>query len=64
MLFADGTGYKRRLDKEDDINNRGELRVVLGVDKSGSIVPLGAFSGKSWMILRLLLKAKTGTVNL
>jgi hypothetical protein len=48
MLFADGTGYKRRPDKEADINNRGELRVVLGVDKSGSIVPLGAFSGKSW----------------
>jgi hypothetical protein len=48
MLFADGTGYKRRPDKEANLNNRGELRVALGVDKTGSIVPLGAFSGKSW----------------
>lgn len=48
MLFADGTGYKRRPDKAAKVNNRGELRVALGVDKSGSIVPLAAFSGKSW----------------
>jgi hypothetical protein len=48
MLFADGTGYKRRPDKEAKLNNRGELRVALGIDKSGSIVPLGAFSGTSW----------------
>ena len=48
MLFADGTGYKRRPDKEAKLNNRGELRIALGVDKTGSIVPLGAFTGKSW----------------
>jgi len=48
ILFADGTGYKRRPDKANSINNRGELRVALGVDKRGQIVPLGAFSGASW----------------
>ena len=48
MLFADGTGYKRRPDKEAKLNNRGELRIALGIDKTGSIVPLGAFTGKSW----------------
>jgi hypothetical protein len=48
ILFADGTGYKRRPDKENNVNNRGELRVALGVDKRGQIVPLGAFSGTSW----------------
>jgi len=48
FLFADGTGYKRRPDPQAGLNNRGELRVALGVDKSGSVVPLGAFSGKSW----------------
>jgi hypothetical protein len=58
MLFADGTGYKRRPDKEANINNRGELRVVLGVDKSGSIVPLGAFSGKSWDDISSIIKGK------
>ncbi len=45
ILFADGTCYKKRPDKGD---NRGELRVALGVDKEGQIVPLGAFSGVSW----------------
>jgi hypothetical protein len=48
MLFADGTGYKRRPDKDGMLTNRGELRIALGVDKSGSIVPLGAFTGKTW----------------
>jgi len=41
LLFADGTGYKRQPDQETGMNNRGELRLALGVDKTGSIVPLG-----------------------
>ena len=48
LLFADGTGYKRRPNPESGMNNRGELRLVLGVEKGGSVVPLGAFSGTSW----------------
>jgi hypothetical protein len=48
ILFADGTGYQRRPEKATHSNNRGELRVALGVDKQGQIVPLGAFSGASW----------------
>lgn len=48
LLFADGTGYKRRPNPEAGLNNRGELRLVLGVDKGGSVVPLGAFSGERW----------------
>ena len=48
LLVADGTGYKRRPDAEAGIDNRGDLRIALAVDKTGSIVPLGAFSGKSW----------------
>ena len=58
LLFADGTGYKRRPNKEADINNRGELRMALGVDKSGSIVPLGAFSGKSWDEIAAVVQGK------
>ena len=48
LLFADGTCYKRRPDKHRKINNRGELRIGLGVTKSGSVVSLGAFSGVEW----------------
>jgi hypothetical protein len=48
LLFADGTGYKRRPDEAANVTTRGELRIALGVDKRGRIVPLGAFSGASW----------------
>jgi len=59
LLFADGTGYKRRPDPDKDISNRGELRIALGVDKSGSIVPLGAFSGKSWEEISTIINGQT-----
>jgi hypothetical protein len=46
IVVADGTGYKRRPDAEK--NNRGELKLVLGVEASGTVVPIGAWSGESW----------------
>jgi hypothetical protein len=48
LLFADGTGYKRRPDPKRGLDNGGELRVVLGVKSDGTVLPLGAFSGQSW----------------
>jgi len=56
ILFADGTGYKRRPDKAAKVDNRGQLRVALGVDKSGQIVPLGTYSGASWGQIASALK--------
>jgi hypothetical protein len=47
-LLVDGTGYKRRPDARAGINNRGELRVALGIQPDGRILPLGTWSGKSW----------------
>lgn len=61
QLFADGTGYKRRPDPDNGLNNRGDLRIALGVDKSGSILPLGAFSGKSWDHISSTIKDQIGT---
>lgn len=46
IVVADGTGYKRRPDAQK--NNRGELKVVLGVGTDGTVTPLGAWSGESW----------------
>jgi len=46
IVMADGTGYKRR--PEGRKSNRGELRVVLGVDSAGAVVPIGAWSGCCW----------------
>jgi len=48
LLFADGTGYKRRPDPKHGLDNGGELRVVLGVTSDGTVMPLGAWSGQSW----------------
>lgn len=48
FLYADGTGYKRRPDSQKNVNNRGELKIALGIDKCGQIVPLGAFADLSW----------------
>jgi len=58
LLFADGTGYKRRPDEATGVTNRGELRIALGVDKRGRIVPLGAFSGASWEQIAAAIQGK------
>jgi hypothetical protein len=48
LLFADGTGFKRRPTPEEGRDNRGEVRIVFGLEKTGVVRPLGAFSGVSW----------------
>ena len=57
VLFADGTGYKRRPNPDAGITNRGELRIALGVDKKGRIVPLGAFSGQDWETIAAVVQS-------
>ena len=47
-LLGDGSGYKRRPQASAELNNRGEVRVALGVDRLGRTVALGAWSGRSW----------------
>lgn len=47
-LMVDGTGFKRRPDPEKNLNNKGELRVVIGIDPQGQAIPLGTWTGKSW----------------
>ena len=48
QIFPDGTGYKRRSNKKAGTTNRGEVKVMLGVDHEGNTVPIGAWSGESW----------------
>lgn len=59
VLVADGTGYKRRPEKTAGKNNRGELRVVLGVRTDGTVVPYGSWSGESWEKIGEEIHAKT-----
>jgi hypothetical protein len=58
QLFADGTGYKKRCNQEAKTSNRGELRIALGVDKEGLVVPLGSWSGESWEEIAQAIKGK------
>jgi len=48
LLFADGSGYKRRPSKGEGKNNRGEVRIAFGVDNTGRIKPLGAWCQETW----------------
>lgn len=48
ILFGDGTGYKRRPNVNAGIDNRGELRIALGVTTEGTVLPFGAWSGRTW----------------
>lgn len=48
VLLSDGTGYKRRPDPSSGTDNRGEVRVALGITDRGIAVPLGAWTDKSW----------------
>jgi transposase-like protein len=52
-LLVDGTGYKRRPQPDKGLNNRGEVRVAIGIEKDGKAVPLGSWSGKSWQEIGL-----------
>jgi len=47
-LLVDGTGYKRRPDPPAGIDNQGEVRIALGIDDHGTVIPLGAWTDKTW----------------
>ena len=47
QILPDGTGYKKR-PKAPGASNRGELKVMIGVDDKGDTFPMGVWSDKSW----------------
>ena len=47
-LMVDGTGFKCRPTLENNSSNKGELRVVIGIDHRGQAVPIGTWTSKSW----------------
>ena len=57
-LMVDGTGFKRRPDPEKKLNNKGELRVVIGIDHRGQTIPLGTWTSKSWEQIAQELEAR------
>lgn len=56
-LMVDATGFKRRPNEQNN-DNRGDLRVVIGLDKQGKAVPLGTWTDKSWEAIAKELEAR------
>lgn len=56
FLVADGTGFKR--DKNEAGSNRGEVRIVIGYNESGEVIPFGAWTRASWKDVGRFLKSK------
>ena len=56
FLVADGTGFKK--EKNESGSNRGEVRVVIGYNKNGDVIPFGAWTRASWKDIGKLIKSK------
>jgi len=55
-LIADGTGFKKKKDSEG--SNRGEVKVMVGLDSKGNVVPFGAWTRASWKDIGKFIKNK------
>jgi hypothetical protein len=60
VVMADGTGFKRRPDAPAGRDNQGEVRVGVGLTRTGRWVPLGAHTGESWQQIADDLRKRTG----
>jgi transposase-like protein len=56
FLVADGTGFKK--DKDESGSSRGEIRVLIGYNKNGEVIPLGAWTRANWKDIGRLIKSK------
>src|SRR5262249_4557267 len=59
-LMVDGTGFKRRYGQAGIPPEKGELRVVIGVDVEGKAVPIGTWSNRSWEEIASELEVRAG----
>ena len=61
FLIADGTGFKT--DKDDSGSNRGQIRVLIGYNKDGSVIPFGARTRANWKNIGKLIKSKNHPID-
>ena len=47
-MIGDGTCYKQDPKTHKNNSNRGEVRIVVGIKKDGTLVPYGAWTDKTW----------------
>lgn len=55
-LIADGTGFKRRPDPAQGLDDQGQLRMAVGITADGQVKALGTWSGKSWQEIAAALR--------
>lgn len=60
VVMADGTGFKRRPNKADGVDNKGEVRVGVGLTRKGKWVALCAETEESWDDLSTRMNARVG----
>ena len=60
VFLADGTGFKRRPDKNKGKDNQGKLKVAIGIKNDGTVVPIGSWSGQSWAEIGREIQEKAG----
>lgn len=53
-IIADGTGFKKK--KDEYGSNRGEVKVMVGLDSKGNVIPYGAWTRASWKNIGKFIK--------
>ncbi len=53
-LIVDGTGFKKQYDEND--SNRGEVKVMIGLNSKGEVIPYGAWTRASWRDIGSFIK--------
>ena len=57
FLVADGTGFKRAKRAEFD-SNKGSIKVMIGYNKNGEVIPFGAWTRASWKDIGKYVKSQ------
>ena len=60
VVMADATGFTRRPDAKDGVDNQGEVRVSIGLTRTGTWVPLGAHTQENWEQIVADIGARVG----
>ena len=57
-VMADGTKFKGITTDSNQINKKGDLKVMLGINTKGDVFPIGSWTDTSWKLISQELKDK------
>jgi hypothetical protein len=71
VILGDGTGYKKFVSQKElskknklreklgqkpiEISKRGEVRILMGINKNNKVIPLGAWTRENWKVIGNLI---------